>query len=143
MEFKRDKSAGFMVNHLARLFVKSINEGIEPLGSSAGQFPILLLLWEGNKISPTEISRRLDIEKATVTNTLNRMQRDGLIDRTKDPKDARASIISISEKGMSLRDDMLQVAMGINKKAMETITPEDFGTFLRVAQTMISNLSKD
>ncbi len=142
MGFERNKSAGFMVNHLARLFVKSINEGIEPLGSSAGQFPILLLLWEGNDISPSEISRRLDIEKATVTNTLNRMERDGLIQRAKDPNDARASIISISEKGLSLRDDMLQVAMGINKKATDSIDQKDFDIFLKVAQTMISNLSK-
>ena len=143
MDFERNKSAGFMINHLARLFVKSINEGIEPLGSSAGQFPILLLLWEGNDISPSEISRRLDIEKATVTNTLNRMKRDGLIERAKDPNDARASIIRISEKGLSLRDDMLKIAMGINQKATQSIEPEEFTVFLSVIQRMISNLSNN
>jgi len=141
MDFKRNQSAGFVINHLARLFVKSINEGIEPLGSSAGQFPILLLLWEVNEISPSEISRQLNIEKATVTNTLNRMERGGLIIRAKDPNDARASIISISTKGLSLRENMLQVAMGINKKATQSIEQEDLSTFLRVTKKMISNLN--
>ena len=79
MSFQKDKSAGFLINHTARLFAKGLLERITPLGITIGQFPILLELWEKDGVTQRELLQKLDIEQATIANTLNRMERDGLI----------------------------------------------------------------
>ncbi|KAB2858302.1 MAG: MarR family transcriptional regulator, partial [Bauldia sp.] len=43
--FDRNESAGFLVNHLARIFERALAEGIRPLGLAPGQFMVLLELW--------------------------------------------------------------------------------------------------
>ena len=42
MSFARKTSAGYLVNHLARLFAAGLQARIKPLGLSTGTFPIML-----------------------------------------------------------------------------------------------------
>lgn len=93
MSFNKDDSAGFLANHLARLFARELQLRIKPLGLSTGTFPALLVLWESDGMTQRELIERLDIEQPTMANTLARMERDGLIDRRKDPADGRVQRI--------------------------------------------------
>ncbi|AFO92271.1 hypothetical protein [Phaeobacter inhibens] len=44
MKQPRETSAGYLFNHLARLFAQALQERIQPLGLSIGVFPIMLHL---------------------------------------------------------------------------------------------------
>ena len=46
-----------------------------------GQFAVLLELWAGDGLTQKELVERLDVEQATMANTLARMVRDGLVER--------------------------------------------------------------
>jgi len=91
MSFSKDDSAGYLANHLARLFARELQLRIKPLGLSTGTFPALLVLWEGDGLTQRELIEHLDIEQPTMANTLARMERDGLIERRKDPADLAAN----------------------------------------------------
>ncbi len=140
MKFEREQSAGYVINLLARRYARALQRRIEPEGCTIGQFPFLLLLWEEDELSPSEISRRIDIEQATVTNTLKRMERDGLIERRSDPNDGRRAVVVITEKGTSLRDILLNHAMAVNNLAATDIDPEKMEVFMEVAAKMNLNL---
>ncbi len=140
MAFQRNQSPGYVVNHLARLMANALQRRIEPLGSSTGQFPILLLLWEGDGLVQGEIGRAIGIEQPTVANTLNRMERDGLIVRSADPDDRRRAIVRLSEKGWAIRDALLAEAMAVNAAAVGGIDPVEVSIFMDVARRMIGNL---
>lgn len=140
MKFERDQSAGYVINLLARRFARALQRRIEPEGCTIGQFPFLLLLWEEDRLSPSEIGRRIDIEQATVTNTLKRMERDGLIERHNDPEDRRKSVVSITAKGRSLRKKLLSHAVAVNGLAATDIEAEKFEVFMEVMVKMNRNL---
>ncbi len=122
MKFEKENSAGYLVNHMARLFAKGLQEKIAPLGIVIGQFPILLELWQKDGVSQRELLTKLDVEQATLANTLNRMERDGLIKRTKHPADARAQQIWLTEQAIQLRDEAYQSAQDQNEAALGALS---------------------
>lgn len=63
------------------VFGRALNRRLTAVGLSVGQWPVLLALLEEDGLTQSELSRRLDIEQPTTANTLQRMQRDGLIHR--------------------------------------------------------------
>ena len=138
MTFKKDKSAGFLVNHTARLFAKGLLERISPLGITIGQFPILLELWEKDGVTQRDLLEKLDLEQATVANTLNRMERDGLIVRKKHPADSRSQQIWLTTKGSSIRDAAYGAANDQNEAALGPLTEAERTQFLDLMRRIIA-----
>ena len=138
MSFQKDKSAGFLINHTARLFAKGLLDRIAPLGITIGQFPILLELWEKDGVTQRELLQKLDIEQATIANTLNRMERDGLIVKKKHPTDSRAQQIWLTDKGTSVRDAAYQSANDQNEAALKPLSIAEQEQFLDFMRRIIS-----
>ena len=140
MTFKKDDSAGYLANRMARLFAQSLQERIAPLGIVTGQFPALLSLWERDGVSQKELVSGLDIEQATIANTLTRMERDGLIRRTKHPSDARAQQIWLTPKARKIRDEAYAAAGQVNAKALSGLDEKERAVFLSYMNRVITAL---
>jgi DNA-binding MarR family transcriptional regulator len=102
MRFSRNDSATYLAAQLAKTFSKALNKRAAALGFSQGQFPILLELWNEDGLTQRQLLDRVDVEQATLANTLARMERDGLIERKPHPRDRRAQIIELTERGRDL-----------------------------------------
>lgn len=143
MSFDHNTSAGYLVNHMARLFFEELRKRIEPMGIVPGQFPALLALWQKDGQTQRELVDKLDVEQATMANTLNRMERNGLIQRLDHPTDGRAKVICLTEKARSVRDDAYAAASAVNDMALATLSTEERETFIDLMQRTISTLKKD
>lgn len=140
MEFDRMNSAGYLVNNMARLLVEVLRKRVAPLGIVPGQFPALLALWEKDGLTQKELLAMLDIEQATLANTLTRMERDGLIIRKEHPADARARTIHVTEHGLSIRDDAYRTAMQINEDVLADLSEEETKAFLGYMRRVIGRI---
>jgi DNA-binding MarR family transcriptional regulator len=143
MTFIKEKSAGYLVNHLARLFAKALQQNIAPLGIVVGQFPILLELWEKDGVSQRELLEKIDVEQATLANTLNRMERDGLIKRTKSSADARIQLIWLTEKSKAIQNDAYESANTVNTAALNGLNPSEQEQFIHYMGRILANLRAD
>ncbi len=133
-------SKGYLVNQLARLYIRTLDRKIEPLGLSHGQFPTLIMLWERPGMTQAEIARAVSVEQPTMANTLNRMERDGWIRRAKDPNDGRRTLLYPTDKAMAVRDEALAEARQLNVIAMQDFTPEEEDTVGKLLERMIHNM---
>jgi len=140
MAFEKETSAGYLINHMARLFAKGLQERIIPLGIVIGQFPILLELWQKDGVSQRDLLEKIDVEQATLANTLNRMERDGLITRTKHPTDARAQQIWLSERALKVRDQAYQAARDQNEAALKVLTDSEQAQLKEFMRRIISGI---
>ena len=140
MEFDHMQSAGYLVNHIARLFAEGLRKRVEPLGIVPGQFPALLELWVQDGQTQKQLVEKLDIEQATLANTLARMERDGLITRTEHPEDRRAKIVNLTEKSIAIRDDAYAAASETNASAMASLSKEEQAQFVDFMQRIIRTL---
>jgi len=110
MTFDRSHSATYLAGQLAKGFARSLQKRATALGFSPGQFPVLLELWNGDDLTQKQLLDRLEVEQATLANTLARMERDGLIRREPHPKDRRAQIILLTELGRDLERRAIDAA---------------------------------
>ena len=140
MEFEKTRSAGYLANHMARLFANRLAAEIDVLGLAPAQFMTLLELWERDGLTQAELIDRLDVEQATLANTLSRMDRDGLIKRTPHPNDKRAKLIWLTQKSRDLEVDAKASAAKINHQALKGLNEAEIGLFLKLAQRVVTSL---
>lgn len=142
MAFDKTRSAGFLANHMARLFAKGLQQNIRPLGLAPAQFMTLLELWGEDGLTQRELVERLDVEQATMANTLTRMERDGLIERRAHPEDGRSQSIHLTKKAISLREPATGAARAVNAVALGELSEEERLAFLDLTRRVISSLKE-
>ncbi|MBX3582021.1 MAG: MarR family transcriptional regulator [Rhizobiaceae bacterium] len=142
MKFDKDRSAGFLANHMARLFAKGLQHNIKPLGLAPAQFMTLLALWEKDGLTQRELVDRLNVEQATMANTLTRMERDGLVKRRAHPQDGRSQSIHLTQKALSLRQAAMGAAQSVNEIALGELNDEEREVFLGLAHRVINALKQ-
>ncbi|WP_299439649.1 MarR family winged helix-turn-helix transcriptional regulator [uncultured Rhodospira sp.] len=140
MTFSKTTSAGYLANHMARLFAHGLHRRIQPLGLAPAQFMTLLELWGEDGLTQKQLVERLDVEQATMANTLRRMERDGLITRCPHPDDGRAHQTWLTPTARDLRAAATAAAEAQNDHALSDLSDEERTVFLdlmrRVVRTM-------
>ena len=77
---------------------------LEPLGLTYPQYLVLATLWEYGDQSVGELIGRLQLDYGTMTPLLKRLEKRGLVRRSRNPQDERTVIVSLAPDGEALRD---------------------------------------
>lgn len=142
MDFNKNQSAGYLANHVARIFARGLTARIRPLGITIGTFPALLELWEEDGLTQKQLVDRLDIEQATMANTLARMERDGLIIRKKDDNDGRVQRIWLAEPARNIHDSAIAAAVEENASTLSGLSEVEQHQFVTLMQKVIDTSGK-
>jgi len=108
-----DRQLCFAVYAAAHAFTRTYKPLLEPLGLTYPQYLVLMALWEKGEQPVKMIGEALDLDSGTLSPLLKRLQQAGLIVRTRDPKDERQVLISLTEKGAALKQEALAVMTAI------------------------------
>ena len=138
--FDKSQSAGYLANHMARLFAIGLHERIRPLGLAPAQFMTLLELWAEDGLTQAQLVERLDVEQATMANTLKRMERDGLIDRRPHPQDGRAQQNWLTARAKELREPATLAAKDQNRLALAGLSQAERETFVELTRRIIEQM---
>jgi DNA-binding MarR family transcriptional regulator len=136
-EFVIEDSLGYLVNRLARLMAHQLAEEIRPAGVGIGQWAVLLFLWARDGMTQAELSRVVAIEPPTMVRTIDRMVRDGLVTRAADPSDGRVSRIYLTDRGKSLRDELVTKAVLVNARNLGRLSTSERRTLLRLLAKLL------
>ena len=124
-EFRLDNQLCFRLYTASRLLTQAYNPLLSQYGLTYPQYLVLLVLWEKNEQPVNDIAKRLFLETNTVTPLLQRMEKEGLLTRTKGKKDARQMIVSLTWKGKSLQDKLTFVPFTVGKAVVcDSVNPE-------------------
>ncbi|RDZ27851.1 MarR family winged helix-turn-helix transcriptional regulator [Lysobacter silvisoli] len=83
------------------------------LGLTYPQYLVMMVLWERDGVSVSEIGQRLYLDSATLTPLLKRLQSAGLVDRSRARGDERQVIVSLTQAGRALQEPARAVPLGI------------------------------
>jgi len=143
MDFDRKESAAYLANLLAKGASRALQARADGSGLAPGQFPVLLELWSGDGLTQRELLDRLDIEQATMANTLARMERDGLVSRRKHPKDKRAQLIYLTARGKALRETAMAAASETEDALFRGFRRFERELLLEYMRMVLANLGRD
>jgi len=101
---KLDNQLCFRLYTAARLVMQAYYPYFEPLGITYPQYLVLLVLWEKDHQPVNDIAHLLHLETNTVTPLLQRMEKQGLVTRTRGKEDTRQRIVSLTEHGKALEE---------------------------------------
>jgi DNA-binding MarR family transcriptional regulator len=90
---------------------------LEPLGLTHPQYLVMLALWQQDPRSVKDLGSALQLEPATLSPLLKRLEASGLIDRRRSAADERRLDVTLTEAGRDLRSR----AEGIPKAMIERL----------------------
>jgi DNA-binding MarR family transcriptional regulator len=76
---------------------------LEPLGLTHPQYLVMLALWQQDPRSVKELGAALQLEPATLSPLLKRLEASGLIDRRRSAADERRLDVTLTEAGRARR----------------------------------------
>ncbi|SFU37162.1 MarR family winged helix-turn-helix transcriptional regulator [Pseudoduganella namucuonensis] len=78
---------------------------LRKLGLTYSQYLVMMVLWERDELTVSEVGERLFLDSATLTPLLKRMEQAELLTRTRCPNDERQVIIALTARGDRLREE--------------------------------------
>jgi MarR family transcriptional regulator, organic hydroperoxide resistance regulator len=135
-----EESLGYLVNYLARLFYQHHAASLAPHGVYPGQWGVLLFLWVQDGQTQRELSRQAASDEASMVRSIDRMERDGLVQRVRNDRDRRQINIFLTEKGRALRDQLIPYALAGNAVATQGFTESEQNQLPVLLHRMIASL---
>ncbi|KQP60607.1 MarR family transcriptional regulator [Methylobacterium sp. Leaf399] len=87
----------------AHRMTKSYRPMLERMGLTYPQYLVLLVLWETDGVTVSEIGRRLRLDSGTLTPVLKRLETAGFVTRSRRLTDEREVEITLTARGRGLR----------------------------------------
>lgn len=94
-------AAATAITRAHQIILGRINEVLAPWGLNFSRFEALALLFftRSGQLPLGKIGERLQVHPASVTNTVDRLQADGLVERVAHPTDGRTTLARITDHG--------------------------------------------
>ena len=91
---------------------------------SEGKFCALVVLHQyGEKgVAPSELAAKVGVTRATISNMLRRMERDGLVNIQPAAQDGRAKVVILTKAGCEFMEEILPPHYLLVSKLMEKLT---------------------
>ncbi|MDT0188138.1 MarR family transcriptional regulator [Microbacterium sp. ARD31] len=104
-----ERQVCFALAVASRTVISVYRPVLEPLGLTHPQYLVMLALWGDEPLSVTELSRMLELDAATLSRLLKRLEAAGLVRRDRNPDDERSLAVGLTPQGRELRTQALQV----------------------------------
>lgn len=128
------------VSRLARLVAKLNDVGLQRVGITASQLPVLAALKNGERRTQLELARLAGVEQPSMAQLLARMERDGLIRREPAPDDRRSTLVSLTDKALQRLEPGRDVLRHVENTACEGLTADERKLLMGLIDRMTSNV---
>ncbi|WP_445355436.1 MarR family winged helix-turn-helix transcriptional regulator [Microbulbifer sp. EKSA008] len=124
---KLDNQLCFSLYSASLAMSKMYKPLLETLGITYPQYLMMLVLWEDDGITATELSLRLGQDKGALTPVIKRLENQKLINRHRDPGDERRVIIELTDAGRSMQKEAASIptqvlnACGLNPQSARAL----------------------
>lgn len=79
------------------------------------QYLVMLVLWENGRMNIGKIGEHLHLDNGTLTPLLKRMEKNGLLSRTRSMEDERVVLIDLTDNGKLLKDKAKHIPEAVQK----------------------------
>lgn len=118
-------SFGWKIAVLAESMSTSLDKELRQIGLSINQWPTLLVLWNEDGLTQSELTARSNTAHYTTTRLLDVLEKKGLVERCSHPTSRRAHLVYLTEKGRALTKEAVAKAALVNDKFFSGFTYKD------------------
>ncbi len=129
-----------LIKKISRLLEKQANILLKPYDITHGYTYFLLALFEKDGQTQTQLQQTVGMDHSTIVRTLDRMARDGLIERRPSPSDRRAFEIYLTEKGRACEEDVLSASNELNDTLLTSFSKAEQDELQSYLLRLVDNL---
>lgn len=122
----------FQLNRVSRKITKEYRGEIASFGLTHGQFFMLVAILEDDGLPPSQLADKVDLDRATTTGLLDRLERDGWVERRSDSRDRRAYRIHLTRKALLHRKTFLSIFYRVNSEFIDRLSNDEWMQFQSV-----------
>jgi len=134
---KLDNQLCFPLYAAARKIVGAYTPYLKPLGLTYTQYITFMVLWEKDGLTVGEIGSRLHLDNGTLTPMLKKLEKQGYVDRRRDPDDERCVVVYLTDSGRALKTKLADVPQRIGR--CMPLEPDEAHTLYRILYKILDN----
>lgn len=101
-----NKSIGFLLSKAYQRAWAIMRAELETYDLTPPQFGLLAFLWQQDGLTQAELSEKGQIDRTTVGGLVDRLEKIGLVERRQHPKDRRAYMIHLTDRGREMESPL-------------------------------------
>lgn len=141
LEYDFEQSLGYWVCTTAHVMRKSLAARLVHEGITFRQWEVLALIALYGEQPQGQLMERMGIEAPTLAGILERMERDGWLDRYLCPDDRRRKWIRATEKAKAVWNRSIDCARAVRAEATQGISEEELEQFKTLCAKIRGNLN--
>ena len=106
---KLDQQLCFALYSASLAMTKFYKPLLDPLGLTYPQYLVMLVLWEGDGITVSQLGERVALDSGTLTPLLKRLEASDLVRRLRDTADERRVLLQLTPVGRALKSKAMAV----------------------------------
>lgn len=128
----------FPIYLCSKEIVRKYNNILKKFDLTYTQYIVMMYFWENDRSNVKDLSKTLLIDSSTLTPLLRNLEKKEYLKREKSSNDERNLEISLTKKGLMLRDKVLEVpnefgkCINLNKEEAETLYKLIYKTLIEV-----------
>jgi MarR family transcriptional regulator for hemolysin len=120
--FDREKSIGYLVHEVARLFRRRFEDEARTHAVTLPQWRALAEIYRSEGISQVSLAGCIDTDPMTLSGILDRLEKRGLVERYTDPNDSRAKLARLTAEGTELVSTAKNVGRELYENALSGLS---------------------
>lgn len=133
---------GYLLVEVSKLHRAHAHAALEDQGLYRGQNFVLTALAEQEGLSQTELAEKLLVTPPTISNSLERMETAGWIERQPDPEDRRISRVYLTEAGRTLQESVASLWHDLEEQTFGGLTSEQRDSLWQTLLQIRENLGQ-
>ncbi|HHY35349.1 MAG TPA: winged helix-turn-helix transcriptional regulator [Firmicutes bacterium] len=132
-----------LLRHVAFIIKKRGRDILSDFGITNPQFNALLVLDSHPDITMGELCERLYLACSTATDLIDRMEKNGLLERRRDPEDRRVIRLRTMPKAKEVIEQVIQARRRYVKSILTKLDEKDIETLARSLQQLHSLMTEE
>jgi DNA-binding MarR family transcriptional regulator len=132
----------YLLNRIANRLNTDLVDDLKEMGLSQQHWRILAVLATTKARTISELVVYTVTPQSTLSRMVDRMERDGLVDKSGVDGDGRYVTVRLTAAGREAFDSILPIAMRHYERSLDGFTAEERETLLRLLQKLLSNVRK-
>ncbi len=122
---EKEISIESLIGDICRYHHGQHREAFHSLGLHHGQHRLLFQLWKHEGLTQSELAAKMEIQPATLTRMVQRMERAGFLSRRADEHDERISRVYLTERARRIKTEVKDRRIRLSERAVKDFSPEE------------------
>ncbi|CAB3779946.1 Multiple antibiotic resistance protein MarR [Paraburkholderia ultramafica] len=137
--FSPTQSVGFAINKARNVLINEMDAALKELDITSQHVGILLSMRRGVATTPFELSKLLGIDTGLMTRMLDKLEKKGLLERSRSIEDRRVVNLKLTKEGEAISGQLPGIVPMVLSRRLRKFTKTEFEELRRLLNKFLAD----